>query len=359
MLNFHSESHLSKSLRYGGSEKAIKTILVTGGAGFIGSHLCERLLNHGHQVICIDNFLTGSYVNIAHLQNNSRFTFFEHDIIEPLNFPVDEIYNLACPASPPHYQADPIFTTKINVLGALNILELGKRYNAKVFQASTSEVYGDPLIHPQPESYNGNVNPIGPRACYDEGKRCAESLFFDYNRVHGLKIKVARIFNTYGPRMQPDDGRVISNFINQALQGDALTVYGQGKQTRSFCYVSDLVEGFVRLMDTDDDVQGPVNLGNPSEFTVRELADLVLEMIASKSKIDYRQLPEDDPKMRQPNVERAHQLLGWKPHVELREGLTETIDYFKSEMTAAAKNGRQASVVMSVGSPVIQLGKVL
>jgi UDP-glucuronate decarboxylase len=305
-----------------------KTVLVTGGSGFLGSHLCDRLLADGHDVICLDNFFTGSKRNIEHLIGHPRFELMRHDVTFPLYVEVDEIYNLACPASPIHYQHDPVQTTKTSVHGAINMLGLAKRLRAKIFQASTSEVYGDPSVHPQPEEYWGNVNPIGPRSCYDEGKRCAETLFFDYWRQHKLEIKVARIFNTYGPRMHPNDGRVVSNFIVQALKGEPITIYGDGSQTRSFCYVDDLIEGFIRLMNTPKDVTGPVNLGNPSEFSMKELAELTLEMTGSKSKLTYLPLPQDDPKQRQPNITLAREHLGWQPTVPLRDGLRHTIGYF-------------------------------
>jgi len=303
-------------------------ILVSGGAGFLGSHLCEKLLNHGNEVICVDNFFTGSKRNIVHLLKNPFFEIIRHDVCFPLYVEVDEIYNLACPASPIHYQHDPVQTTKTSVHGAINMLGLAKRVNAKIFQASTSEVYGDPTIHPQVESYWGNVNPIGPRSCYDEGKRCAETLFFDYFRQHNLNIKVARIFNTYGPRMHPKDGRVVSNFIVQALKGSNITIYGNGKQTRSFCYVDDLVEAFVRFMNTEHGFTGPINLGNPNEFTMIELAELTLELTNSKSKIIHHDLPIDDPKQRQPDISLAKERLGWEPNVQLKEGLNKTIEYF-------------------------------
>ncbi len=305
-----------------------KKILITGGAGFIGSHLCERLLNEGNDVLCIDNYFTGVKDNIAHLLENPRFEIMRHDVTFPLYVEVDEIYNLACPASPVHYQCDPVQTTKTSVHGAINMLGLAKRLRAKVFQASTSEVYGDPEVHPQPESYWGNTNPIGLRSCYDEGKRCAETLFFDYWRQHQLQIKVARIFNTYGPRMHPNDGRVMSNFIVQALQGDDITLYGDGSQTRSFCYVDDLVEAFIRIMATDDEFVGPVNIGNPGEFTILELAEKVIEFIGSKSKIVKKPLPMDDPTRRRPDITLAREKLGWEPKVELDEGLRRTVDYF-------------------------------
>ena len=302
--------------------------LVTGGAGFLGSHLCERLVDQGHDVICLDNFFTGSKSNVAHLLNKPNFELMRHDVTFPLYVEVDQIYNLACPASPVHYQHDPVQTTKTSVHGAINMLGLAKRTKARIFQASTSEVYGDPEVHPQPESYWGKVNPIGIRSCYDEGKRCAETLFFDYHRQHNLDIKVARIFNTYGPRMHPNDGRVVSNFIVQALSGQDITIYGDGQQTRSFCYVDDLIEGFVRLMNTEPGFTGPVNLGNPSEFTMLELAEKVLNLVGGKSKLTFMPLPADDPKQRQPNISLANEKLGWKPHVSLDEGLEKTMDYF-------------------------------
>jgi UDP-glucuronate decarboxylase len=308
-----------------------KRILVTGGAGFVGSHLIDRLLEQGHEVLCVDNLFTGAKRNIEHLHNHSRLEFMRHDVCFPLYVEVDEIYNLACPASPVHYQHDPVQTTKTSVIGAINMLGLAKRVKAKIFQASTSEVYGDPSVHPQPESYWGNVNPIGIRSCYDEGKRCAETLFFDYNRQHKVEIKVARIFNTYGPRMHPADGRVVSNFIVQALKGDPITIYGEGKQTRSFCYVDDLVEGFLRLMDTGPDVTGPINIGNPVEFTMIELAQEVLSLTGSKSELVYLPLPQDDPTQRKPDISKAKQFLNdWEPNVPLREGLKHTIDYFRN-----------------------------
>lgn len=309
-----------------------KKILVAGGAGFLGSHLCENLYHRGHTVICVDNYYTGRTENIAHLLNQPRFKTLSHDICLPLSLEVDEIYNLACPASPIHYQSDPIQTTKTSVLGALNLLELAKQTQAKILQASTSEVYGDPHIHPQPEHYCGNVNPIGIRACYDEGKRCAETLFFDYHRQWGVNIRVARIFNTYGPRMHPNDGRVVSNFIVQALQDLPLTIYGQGTQTRSFCYVSDLVEGLIQLMDNPTHL-GPINLGNPVEFTVLELAQLVLELTGSSSKMIHHLLPSDDPKQRKPDISLAKKILEWSPKVPLKEGLKHTISYFEKLFT--------------------------
>jgi UDP-glucuronate decarboxylase len=306
----------------------LKRVLVTGGAGFIGSHLCQRLLDQGHEVLCVDNFFTGTRRNIEPLLDNRRFELMRHDVTFPLYVEVDEIYNLACPASPVHYQFDPVQTTKTSVVGAINMLGLAKRLRAKIFQASTSEVYGDPLVHPQVEGYWGNVNPIGIRSCYDEGKRCAETLFFDYHRQHQVDIKVARIFNTYGPNMHPADGRVVSNFIVQALRGEDITIFGDGSQTRSFCYVDDLVEGILRLMATPDGVTGPVNLGNPNEFTILELAKLVIEILGSRSAIEQRPLPADDPKQRQPDISEAKRLLGWEPSVQLREGLERTVAYF-------------------------------
>lgn len=304
-------------------------ILVTGGAGFLGSHLCERLLQDGNDVICVDNLYTGSKNNIRHLMANPYFEFIRHDVTEPLYVEVDQIYNLACPASPVHYQANPVKTTKTSVYGALNMLGLAKRVGARILQASTSEVYGDPEIHPQPESYRGCVNPIGIRSCYDEGKRVAETLFFDYRRMHNLEIKVMRIFNTYGPRMNPSDGRVVSNFIVQALRGEDITIYGDGSQTRSFCYVDDLIEGMVRLMASPTDFTGPCNLGNPGEFTILQLAQKVIEFTGSKSKIVYQPLPSDDPLQRKPVIELAKEHLDWEPHIALDEGLKKTIDYFK------------------------------
>ena len=306
----------------------MKRVLVTGGAGFIGSHLCERLLGEGADVLCVDNYFTGAKTNITHLMSHPHFEIMRHDVTFPLYVEVDEIYNLACPASPVHYQYDPVQTTKTSVHGAINMLGLAKRVGAKIFQASTSEVYGDPKIHPQPESYWGHTNPIGPRACYDEGKRCAETLFFDYRRRHNLSIKVARIFNTYGPRMHPNDGRVVSNFIVQALQNEPVTIYGDGSQTRSFCYVDDLVEAFIRLMGLDDDFAGPMNLGNPGEFTILELAEKTIAAIGSKSEIIRKPLPADDPVQRQPDISLARQMLDWDPAIALDEGLKKTIDYF-------------------------------
>ena len=307
----------------------MKRILITGGAGFLGSHLCDRLLKDGHDVLCVDNFFTGSKTNIAHLMGNPYFEVMRHDVTFPLYVEVDQIYNLACPASPIHYQFDPVQTTKTSVHGAINMLGLAKRVKARIFQASTSEVYGDPAVHPQPESYWGSVNPIGPRSCYDEGKRCAETLFFDYHAQHNLDIKVVRIFNTYGPRMHPNDGRVVSNFIVQALKGEDITIYGDGSQTRSFCYVDDLIEGFVRMMDTEAGFTGPVNLGNPNEFSMLELAEKVLHLVGGKSKLVYRPLPIDDPRQRQPNIALAKEKLDWVPEVQLEDGLKETIAYFR------------------------------
>ena len=305
-----------------------KRILITGGSGFLGSHLCEKLLNSGHEVLCVDNFFTGTKRNITHLLNNPMFEVLRHDVCFPLYVEVDEIYNLACPASPIQYQWDPVQTTKTSVHGAINMLGLAKRLKIKIFQASTSEVYGDPIIHPQTEDYWGNVNPIGFRACYDEGKRCAETLFFDYRRQHNLEIKVARIFNTYGPRMHINDGRVVSNFIVQALKGDEITIFGNGSQTRAFCYVDDMIEAFVRLMGTDKEFTGPINLGNPEDYSILDLAEVVLELINSKSKLVFKVLPNDDPKQRQPDISLAKERLNWEPKTQLREGLGKTIDYF-------------------------------
>ena len=303
-------------------------ILVTGGSGFLGSHLCERLLARGANVLCLDNFFTGSRQNIEHLLDQKHFELMRHDVTFPLYVEVDEIYNLACPASPIHYQRDPVQTTKTSVHGAINMLGLAKRVRAKILQASTSEVYGDPTVHPQTEDYWGNVNPIGPRSCYDEAKRCAETLFFDYRRQHGLRIKVARIFNTYGPRMHPNDGRVVSNFIVQALLGRDITVYGDGSQTRSFCYVDDLIDGLMRLMDTEDAVTGPVNIGNPGEFSILELATMIIELTGSRSRIVHRPLPEDDPRQRRPDISRAQELMAWAPRTPLKDGLVRTVAYF-------------------------------
>ena len=313
-----------------------KRILVTGGAGFLGSHLCDRLIADGHEALCVDNFFTGDKSNVTHLLKHERFELLRHDITFPLFVEVDEIYNLACPASPIHYQHDPVQTTKTSVHGAINMLGLAKRLKAKILQASTSEVYGDPAVHPQTEDYWGHVNPIGPRSCYDEGKRCAETLFFDYHRQLGLKIKVARIFNTYGPRMHIADGRVVSNFIVQALQGQPITLYGDGQQTRSFCYVDDLVDGLVRMMDSGDEVTGPINLGNPTEFSMADLASQVIAATGSQSEISYAPLPEDDPRQRQPDISRAKDQLGWVPKVPLQEGLKRTVDYFRSVLGEGA-----------------------
>jgi len=319
-------------------QKHEKPTLVTGGAGFIGSHICERLIAAGRSVYCLDNFSSGRLANVLPLSSHPGFKIINHDVVAP--FPlelagqIDEIYNLASPASPADYQADPVQTTRTNVLGAFHALDLAENRNAKIFQASTSEIYGDPQVHPQPEYYWGNVNPVGPRACYDEGKRCAESLFFDFARNRGTRIKVARIFNTYGPRMRPNDGRVVSNFIVQALHGDDITIYGDGRQTRSFCYVDDLVDGILRLMETGDDANGPVNLGNPQEFTVRDLAILVIDILGSSSKISYMPLPQDDPRQRRPDIGLAGRLLGWKPSVSLIQGLSKTIAYFEAELAA-------------------------
>jgi UDP-glucuronate decarboxylase len=322
---------MEHAMRYGTTKK----ILVTGGAGFLGSHLCERLLDQGHEVLCVDNFFTGTRRNIAHLLGNSNFEMMRHDVTFPLYVEVDEIYNLACPASPVHYQFDPVQTTKTSVIGAINMLGLAKRVKAKIFQASTSEVYGDPEVHPQPEEYWGRVNPIGFRSCYDEGKRCAETLFFDYNRQHKLPIKVVRIFNTYGPRMHPNDGRVVSNIVLQALRGEDITLYGDGEQTRSFCYVDDLIEGFIRLMNSDASVTGPINIGNPGEFTIRQLAEIVIELTNSKSKMVFRPLPPDDPRQRRPDITKAKAVLDWQPTIDLRQGLTKTIAYFDDYLKSA------------------------
>ena len=308
----------------------MKRILVSGGGGFLGSHLCDRLLKEGNEVLCVDNFFTGNRRNIHHLLDNKNFELLRHDVTHPLYVEVDQIYNLACPASPIHYQFDPVQTTKTSVIGAMNMLGLAKRLKIKILQASTSEVYGDPEIHPQPESYRGNVNPIGPRACYDEGKRCAETLFFDYHRQHRVDIKVMRIFNTYGPRMHPNDGRVVSNFIVQALKGEDITIYGDGKQTRSFCYVDDNIDGMYRLMNSRDGFTGPVNIGNPGEFTMLELAEQIIELTNSKSKLVFMPLPQDDPLQRKPIIEMAKKELGWEPKIHLREGLQKTIAYFES-----------------------------
>jgi len=314
----------------------VKKILVTGGAGFLGSHLCERLLAAGHDVLCVDNFFTGTKTNIAHLMNNPRFELMRHDITFSLYVEVDEIYNLACPASPIHYQFDPVQTTKTSVHGAINMLGLAKRVKAKILQASTSEVYGDPEVHPQTESYWGRVNPVGPRSCYDEGKRCAETLFFDYWRQHRLRIKVVRIFNTYGPRMLPHDGRVVSNFVMQALTGKDITIYGEGNQTRSFCYVDDLIEAMIRVMATPDDFTGPINIGNPTEFTIRQLAEEVISLTGSKSRLIFKPLPVDDPKQRQPDISLAKKTIDWSPSVELESGLEKTISYFRAQLQSGA-----------------------
>lgn len=311
----------------------MKKILVTGGAGFLGSHLCERLIARGDEVLCVDNFYTGNKQNIRHLLTHPQFELMRHDVTFPLYVEVDEIYNLACPASPVHYQFDPVQTTKTSVHGAINMLGLAKRVNAKILQASTSEVYGDPDVHPQPESYWGKVNPIGIRSCYDEGKRCAETLFFDYWRRHNLKIKVVRIFNTYGPRMHPNDGRVVSNFIVQALRGENITIYGDGRQTRSFCYVDDLIEAMILAMDSADDITGPVNIGNPGEFSMLELAEHVIRLTGTSSKIEFKPLPQDDPKQRQPDISLARQVLGWEPSIRLEQGLEKTIAYFRSGLS--------------------------
>jgi UDP-glucuronate decarboxylase len=321
-----------------------KRVLVTGGAGFLGSHLCERLIAAGNDVLCVDNYFTGRKDNIAHLLGDPSFEAMRHDITFPLYVEVDEIYNLACPASPVHYQFDPVQTTKTSVVGAINVLGIAKRVKAKVFQASTSEVYGDPTVHPQTEDYRGNVNPIGPRACYDEGKRCAETLFFDYHRQHKVRIKVVRIFNTYGPRMHPNDGRVVSNFIVQALRGEDITIYGDGSQTRAFCYVDDLIEGFLRLMATGDDVTGPINIGNPVEIPVRELAERVIVMTGSRARVVHRPLPVDDPLQRCPDISEAERVLGWRPTVALEEGLTRTIGYFERLLSAGVAMPERANV---------------
>lgn len=314
-----------------------KRILVTGGAGFLGSHLCDVLMAQGHDVLCVDNYYTGTKKNVAHLLDEPLFEMMRHDVTFPLYVEVDEIYNLACPASPIHYQHDPVQTTKTSVHGAINVLGLAKRTNAKIFQASTSEVYGDPDVHPQTEDYWGHVNPIGTRACYDEGKRCAETLFFDYYRQHKLRIKVARIFNTYGPRMHPNDGRVVSNFIVQALKNESITLFGDGEQSRSFCYVSDLVDGFIKLMNSADEITGPINLGNPNEFTIRELAEAVKSQIGSKSKFVFRELPSDDPRQRQPDIAQAREKLNWEPKIQLAEGLGDTISYFDELLSNGAE----------------------
>jgi UDP-glucuronate decarboxylase len=320
-----------------------KRVLVTGGAGFLGSHLCERLIADGHNVLCVDNYFTGCKENVGHLLDDPHFEAMRHDVTHPLYVEVDEIYNLACPASPVHYQHDPVQTTKTSVIGAINMLGLAKRLKAKILQASTSEVYGDPVMHPQPESYRGNVNPIGPRACYDEGKRCAETLFFDYYRQHNLAIRVVRIFNTYGPRMHPNDGRVVSNFIVQALKGEPITLYGDGSQTRAFCYVDDLIEGFTRMMEAPDDITGPMNLGNPVETSVAELAEMIVGLTGSRSRIVYRPLPVDDPLQRLPDISQASALLNWKPRTQLRVGLQRTITYFDRLLRNSTEAALQAS----------------
>ncbi len=319
-----------------------KRILVTGGAGFLGSHLCQRLLADGAIIVCVDNFFTGARRNIEHLLDQKHFEVIRHDVTFPLYVEVDEIFNLACPASPIHYQHDPVQTTKTSVHGAINMLGLAKRLRAKILQASTSEIYGDPTVHPQPEDYWGNVNPVGPRSCYDEGKRCAETLFFDYRRQHNLQIKVARIFNTYGPRMHPNDGRVVSNFIVQALVGRDITVYGEGLQTRSFCYVDDLIDGLIRLMNTPANITGPLNIGNPSEFTILELAQMVVALVGSRSKIVHRALPENDPKQRQPDISLAQELLGWRPRIALNEGLMSAVPYFEQLLSDNALRAQLA-----------------
>ncbi|WP_082905577.1 UDP-glucuronic acid decarboxylase family protein [Bradyrhizobium centrolobii] len=322
-------------------------ILVTGGSGFLGSHLCERLLANGAEVLCVDNFFTGTRGNVEHLLDHHRFELLRHDVTFPLYVEVDQIYNLACPASPVHYQHDPVQTTKTSVIGAINMLGLAKRLKVSILQASTSEVYGDPTVHPQTEDYWGNVNPIGPRSCYDEGKRCAETLFFDYRRQHRLAIKVARIFNTYGPRMHPNDGRVISNFIVQALRGHDITIYGDGLQSRAFCYVDDLIDGLMRLMQSSDDVTGPLNLGNPNEVTMRELAELTIELTGSRSNVVHRPLPQDDPRQRQPDISHANALLGWAPQVSLRQGLARTIAYFEGVLTGSAREPSRSHAASS------------
>ncbi|MBR0874896.1 SDR family oxidoreductase [Bradyrhizobium tropiciagri] len=331
-----------------------RRVLVTGGAGFIGSHLCERLLEEGCEVLCVDNFFTGTRRNVEHLHDHRRFELLRHDVTFPLYVEVDEIYNLACPASPIHYQWDPVQTTKTSVLGAINMLGLAKRLRGKILQASTSEIYGDPEVHPQQESYWGHVNPIGPRSCYDEGKRCAETLFFDYGRQHNLRIKVLRIFNTYGPRMQPNDGRVVSNFIIQALNNEPITIYGDGLQTRSFCFVDDTIRGMMALMNAPDDVTGPVNCGNPNEFTIRELADKVIAMTGSRSRIVHRPLPQDDPRQRRPDISAAQELLNWQPTIMLEQGLQRTIAYFEdlySKGSKRARERRQVSRTRAVAKP--------
>jgi UDP-glucuronate decarboxylase len=334
------------------SDGHVKKILVTGGAGFLGSHLCERLLAQGHDVLCVDNFFTGTRRNIAHMMGEPSFEFLRHDVTFPLYVEVDEIYNLACPASPIHYQFDPVQTTKTSVHGAINVLGLAKRVKARVLQASTSEVYGDPEVHPQPETYWGRVNPIGYRACYDEGKRCAETLFFDYHRQHRLETKVVRIFNTYGPRMHPNDGRVVSNFVVQALKGEDITIYGDGSQTRAFCYVDDLVEAMLRMMATAPEITGPVNIGNPGEFSIRELAALIIELTGTKSKLVSKPLPQDDPKQRRPDISLAKKVLGWEPKIELRQGLVKTIEYFDAFLSEeGSKSKSKARSGSAVSGP--------
>jgi UDP-glucuronate decarboxylase len=336
------------------SSVVAKRVLVTGGAGFLGSHLCERLVAQGDDVLCIDNYFTGRKDNVARLLGDPHFEAMRHDITHPLFVEVDEIYNLACPASPIHYQFDPVQTTKTSVIGAINMLGLAKRLKARIFQSSTSEVYGDPTSHPQPETYRGNVNPIGPRACYDEGKRCAETLFFDYYRQHNVKIRVARIFNTYGPRMHPNDGRVVSNFIVQALRNQSITLYGDGTQTRAFCYVDDLIDGFLALMAAPDDVTGPVNLGNPVETSVGELAELVISLTGSRSPIEHRPLPVDDPVQRCPDIAQAQAVLGWRPHTELKDGLSRTIAYFDRLLSSRGQSAapRRAAARRSASLPI-------
>jgi UDP-glucuronate decarboxylase len=337
------------------AEMDMAKVMVTGGAGFLGSHLCERLIEQGEDVLCVDNYFTGSKANIAHLIGNVRFEVMRHDVTFPLFVEVDKIYNLACPASPIHYQLDPVQTTKTSVHGAINMLGLAKRVKAKILQASTSEVYGDPEIHPQTEDYWGRVNPIGLRSCYDEGKRCAETLFFDYRRQHGLRIKVVRIFNTYGPRMHPNDGRVVSNFIVQALRGDDITIYGDGSQTRSFCYVDDLIEAMIRAMNTADDFTGPVNIGNPHEFTIRQLAEQVIAMTGSSSRLVFLPLPSDDPRQRRPDISQAREILGWEPKIDLKSGLEKTIAYFRNQMNAAPAADRVGVATAAADRPLTEV----